>query len=249
MIIFPQIFIDILSMNCLELLHGVKLFDYFSSCAYRFQIRTMKWIPNNIKLDKSLNIQHRSLDNLCFSYQFYFISTFIIIGICFVTIGISIMIRNNYIFFADPVFFPLVFIFFFLILLMRSITSFALDYIFNFWKSDVKKEPKGLDCFSFYPKMSVGFQIDNMMEADLLRKHFVQYNKDWIIKNLKHILKADNFEDNDGYLLNMFQMLTNEAKKEEKEKRREEMLKKKMIHAGKPKKGSSFLIMKIILIV
>jgi hypothetical protein len=62
------------------------------------------------------------------------------------------------------------------------------------------------------------------MEADLFRKHFIQYNKEWIIKNLKIVIKPDHFEENDGYLLNLYNLLKNEASQEAKEKRREEML-------------------------
>ena len=50
------------------------------------------------------------------------------------------------------------------------------------------------------------------MEIDVVRKHFVQCNKEWIIKNMKEFLVADNFYDNDDYLLNIYKNLVNDTK-------------------------------------
>lgn len=42
------------------------------------------------------------------------------------------------------------------------------------------------------------------MEAELFRKHFMQYNKAWIIQNLRFFLKPENFEENEGFLMNLY---------------------------------------------
>ena len=221
--VFSQFIIDIFMMNSLEVLHGFKLFDYFSFCEFRYKSRKVKWMPHNFNLDKSLQVQYRSLHNLCFSTQFYLITTVIIYGICLLSIGTSIVIRNNYIFVSDPAFFAFVFFFTAIIVMCRVVIIFVLTYFFNIWKIPLRKENPPLQSIDQYLN-SGGFKIESIMEADLFRKHFIQYNKDWIIKNLKIVIKPDHFEENDGYLLNLYNALKNEASQEAKEKRREEML-------------------------
>ncbi len=51
-------------------------------------------------------MQHswRSLDNFCFSSQYYFIISLTTWGIIFLYLGITTMLRNSYNPFADPVF-------------------------------------------------------------------------------------------------------------------------------------------------
>jgi O-antigen/teichoic acid export membrane protein len=51
------------------------------------------------------------LDNLNFSDQFYFMGTITICGIFSLTIGLSAIIRNEYIFFSDPVIYPMILFF------------------------------------------------------------------------------------------------------------------------------------------
>lgn len=95
-------------LSSLELIHGFKLFDYFCYCKHRFENRTTGWIAQNYHLDRSLNINYRSLDNLNFSDQFYFIGTITIYGILSITLGVTIMIRNEYEFFSDMILYPLI---------------------------------------------------------------------------------------------------------------------------------------------
>jgi len=221
--VFSQFVIDIFMLNSLEVLHGFKLFDYFSFCQFRYRSRKVKWIPHNFNLDKSLQIQYRSLHNLCFSTQFYLINTIIIYGICLMSVGVSIIIRNNYIFVADPVFFAFIIFFVSIIVISKIVIIFVLTYFFNIWRIPDRKEYPPLQSIDQYLNTG-GFKIESIMEADLFRKHFIQYNKEWIIKNLKLVIKSDHFEENDGYLLNLYNVLKNEAGQEAKERRREEML-------------------------
>jgi len=221
--VFSQFIIDIFMMNSLEVLHGFKLFDYFNFCEFRYKLRKVKWMPHNFNLDKSLQVQYRSLHNLCFSTQFYLINTIIIYGMCMLSIGTSIIIRNKYLFVADPAFFAFVFFFLGIIVICKIVIIFVLTYFFNIWKIPSKKENPSLQSIDHYLNTG-GFKIESIMEADLFRKHFIQYNKEWIIKNMKIVIKPEHFDENDGYLLNLYNVLKNEASQEAKEKRREEML-------------------------
>lgn len=93
-IILPQIFIDIFIMNSLEMVHGFKLLDYLSYSRYRFRVRKTAWVPQNFQLDKFIHQSYRSLDNLKFSDQLYFMGTITATGLFLFTIGISVMIQN-----------------------------------------------------------------------------------------------------------------------------------------------------------
>ncbi len=58
---------EVFILNIIETLHDWKLFDYFSYCAYRYQLRQNQWLPSAFSFDKSLQVNYRSLDNLLFS--------------------------------------------------------------------------------------------------------------------------------------------------------------------------------------
>ena len=62
--------------------------------------------------------------------------------------------------------------------------------------------------------------LDSIMEVDLIRKTFIQLNKEWIINNLGLFLQPENFLDNDEYILKLYEKLLNEVKSEENEKKK-----------------------------
>ena len=67
MIIFPQIIVDVFVLNSLELIHGFKLLEKINYSKYKFENRNLDWTTQNPKLDRSLDINYRSLDNMNFS--------------------------------------------------------------------------------------------------------------------------------------------------------------------------------------
>ena len=89
-------------MHILETLHGLKIYDFFTYCAYRFRIRRRKWIAE-ADLDRSIAHRWRSLDNMSFSSQYYYIVSITTYGILFLYLGMTSMIRNEYNPFGDVV--------------------------------------------------------------------------------------------------------------------------------------------------
>jgi len=92
----------------------------------------MSWILRNFKLDKSIDITLRSLNNMCFSNQFYFVSSLFAYGIFAMVFGLSAIIKHNYIVFSDK----LVLIFYGLFGVVFYIINFILGRIWskvNFW--------------------------------------------------------------------------------------------------------------------
>ena len=81
-VILPNMIIDIFLLHILEILYGYKLYDYFTYCDYKFRHRNKKWLTFQ-DLDKSIQQTWRSLDNMSFSSQYYFVITLTTWGILF----------------------------------------------------------------------------------------------------------------------------------------------------------------------
>ena len=92
---------DIFILHILEIVHGYRIYDYFTYCNYRFNCRQTRWLTN-APLDKAIIHSFRSLDALCFSSQFYYLVSLISWGIIYLYLGVTSMIRNDHNPFADP---------------------------------------------------------------------------------------------------------------------------------------------------
>lgn len=101
-IIFPQMIIDVFLLHLLEVIWGYKIYDYFTYCEYKFRTRQKKWI-NQESFARSIIHSWRSLDNMSFSQQYYYIVSLMAWGIIYMTLGMTTLIRNQYNPFADPV--------------------------------------------------------------------------------------------------------------------------------------------------
>lgn len=132
-IIFPQMMIDVLVLNSLEVLYDLKLFDYFSYCKYKYANRGVAWIGQNYVKDRTIDINFRSLDNMCFSEQFYFVGSVTIAGIIFFVLGVTIMIRQQYIFFSDPVIYAVFPFLYFTIMPSQRLLTWAWQKL-DLWK-------------------------------------------------------------------------------------------------------------------
>jgi len=62
------------------------------------------------------------------------------------------------------------------------------------------------------------------MEVDLIRKTFINLNKEWIYNNLPLFIKSDNFLENDEYLLKLYEKILNDVKRDEIEAKRLQLL-------------------------
>lgn len=65
-IILPNLAIEVVLLHVIEVLHGHKMYDFFTYCDFRFRSRRRKWIGMQ-ELDRSIVPAYRSLDNMCFS--------------------------------------------------------------------------------------------------------------------------------------------------------------------------------------
>lgn len=103
-IIFFQLICDVFTFNIQELFHGWNLYEYMKYARYRFVHRTARWKGLETQFDESIEEGLRSVDQMCFSSQFYFVLALGGAGAFLITLAISMLLRAQYNMFADPAF-------------------------------------------------------------------------------------------------------------------------------------------------
>lgn len=91
--ILPQMVVDVFLLNLLEVLWGYKVYDYFTFVEYRFRTRETKWLSGG-SFARSIAHAWRSMDNLAFSQQYYYVTTLMAWGVLFLCLGMTVLIRN-----------------------------------------------------------------------------------------------------------------------------------------------------------
>ena len=105
LVIIPfQIVMDIFIFNTQELFHGWKVYEYMKYARYRFDNRTARWKGLERSYDESIDYSLRSVDQMCFSSQFYFILAIGGSGSFLFALSMSMMLRARYNMFADILF-------------------------------------------------------------------------------------------------------------------------------------------------
>lgn len=83
---------------------GFKVYEYLVYSRHRFQMRKARWKGMEDSMDDSIDENLRTMDQLCFSSQFYFVVTLLYWGIILLVFGIQACILNrsvgSYCFFA-----------------------------------------------------------------------------------------------------------------------------------------------------
>jgi hypothetical protein len=102
-IIPAQLAMDMFLLNTQELVHGWKLFDYISYQRYRFTVRETRWQMSSSTLDQSISPAMQSIDMMCFSAQYYFMSSVFGMSLVLVMMGIQAHLRHNFNLFGDLV--------------------------------------------------------------------------------------------------------------------------------------------------
>jgi len=93
---------DKICINICECYHGWKVTDYLEYCAYRYIIRTADWKGNDNVLDQTLSPHVRSIDQMCFSDQYYFVNLLQAFGTISWFFGMQILFVAEWNVFDDP---------------------------------------------------------------------------------------------------------------------------------------------------
>ena len=98
-----QLLTDVFIHNAQELFHGWKVYDYLVYSRYRFLQREARWKGFEDSLDECIDEGLRTLDQMCFSSQFYFMNAIHANGIYLMIMAVECMVRVNHNMFGDPI--------------------------------------------------------------------------------------------------------------------------------------------------
>ena len=97
-----QIVIDIIFLNIVEWYHHLPIHDYLDYMAHRFKTRKARWKGDEPFVNQHVTPGLRSLDQLCFSAQHYFVQALYVAGMSQVVLGIQVLLwADGYNVFAD----------------------------------------------------------------------------------------------------------------------------------------------------
>ncbi len=124
--------VDVFIHCALEMFHGWKIYDYLVYIRFRFLQREARWKGLEDTLDECIDEEMRSLDQMCFSSQYYMMMTVAVNGIVYFVLGVQMMVRQKYNFFGDPALLAMIqFLLGAFHLLSLTLARFSL--FFNLW--------------------------------------------------------------------------------------------------------------------
>jgi len=100
---------DIFLHSCTEILHGWKIHDYLMDCERRFKARKVRWKMDEGKegVRMSLVENFRTIDQHCFSPQYFFSVSFHVSGIFLAVFGCEFVFKSGMSPFSDILTLPL----------------------------------------------------------------------------------------------------------------------------------------------
>lgn len=221
-ILFFQLVADVYVLNVLELFHGWKIYDYLVYSRYRFLQREHRWKGMEPNLDECVEEGMRTLDQLCFSSQFYMICTLHVTAIMMLVLAIEMMIRHQYNMFGDPAMPVLAaYVLTSCVVVQRSIMYFAQR--FEIWKIRHAEtawhalpgdaEDAGIPRWEELEKIKgashEAYLMNQRMTSETFRHKFLNYNRPWIVQQLPSILTPRTLRRGKPYLIAQFTKILN----------------------------------------
>lgn len=135
---------------------------------------------------------------MSFSQQYYYVISLMSWGIIFLTLGMTIMLRNQYNPFADPV----IAIFIVLIIIGVFIVTTVMGMVQSFFKIwEVSYNPVITIDVSQVNKLDKDYSMKMLvrnLQTNPFRHKFLRVNREWIIHNIASILGGKNYMKNAG---------------------------------------------------
>ncbi|CAM9095227.1 unnamed protein product [Chrysoparadoxa australica] len=221
LIIIPfQVMADIFIHGVLELFHGWKIYDYLVYTRYRFLQRETRWKGLEDSLDECIDESMRTLDQMCFSSQYYMMMTIAVNGIVYFVLGVQMMTRNNYNMWGDP---ALIYIVIFVVTLAHFVGKVLLFLAikFNLWKikhentawhSNVEDDDdfEIPDMEDLQGASHDAYLMNQRITSETFRYKFLNYNRSWLINQLPSVLTQRTLRRSRPYLINQFTRILNQ---------------------------------------
>ena len=203
-ILFFQLACDMFLHNVLELFHGWKIHDYLVFVRFHFNERRVRWVGMDDQYDEALDEGIRTLHQMGFSSQYYFMSFIHVTGMVLVVLGIEAMMRVSYNFFGDPATLLLVPFLWLLMTALQFIAVFLADK-FGLWSvkrssgtgmADSGDGDWGIPSLSELMNLQrrkkgssySSWQMNAKLSSDTFRFKFLDYNRAWLVYHLPEIL-------------------------------------------------------------
>lgn len=239
-LIVPFIFAaDIFLHNTQEVFHGWKLYDYLVYAKYRFTQRESRWKGMEESLDECIEEGMRTLDQLCFSSQYYFITTIHTVSILLLSMGCVVMLRVTHNPFGDPATLLLVPGILLLCYITQRLCLRAAD-LFGLWKLETEDTPwadalpEDEDEDLAIPRWEEleklkgasheAYLMNQRITSETFRHKFLDYNRPWLVAQLPSVLTPRTLRRSRPYLVAQFTKLLgsvrpdiSESESEEKE--------------------------------
>jgi hypothetical protein len=144
LLIAATIVMDIFLLNSQSMRHGWPIFDYIEFAEYRYSHRSVRWKGYETSVDEDLEDEMHTMDMMCFSPQFFAIDCFYASGFIFTMIGMTMMLRQEYNLFADPLM-PFIMGFIaFTGFTLRRVLLLVADK-FDLWRKESKELPEDVE--------------------------------------------------------------------------------------------------------
>mmetsp|Transcript_32385 Transcript_32385/g.111523 ORF Transcript_32385/g.111523 Transcript_32385/m.111523 type:complete len:1484 (+) Transcript_32385:3-4454(+) len=220
-IIIPfQFLADVLSLSVLELFYGWKIYDYLIYTRYRFLQRETRWKGLEDSLDECIDESVRTLDQMCFSSQYYMMLTVHVNGIIMFVLGGQMIMQSQYNFFGDRL---LIFV-----VLISYLSCYAVEWFVlkvairvNLWRvkhentawHTALQETDEFDIPGWEDLQGAShdsFMMNQRITSETFRFKFLNYNRSWLIQQLPSILTPRTLRRSRPYLLNQFMRILNQ---------------------------------------
>ena len=231
-----SIIVDVFVLNSQELIHGWRLYDYLEYQRHRFYSRQQRWTLDCPNVDESLRETAQSIDSMSFSSQYYFLVSYVAMGMFINLLGMTILLRSEgYNLLGDPVM-PIIVVMILILceVLQRIIIKLGtinIDYLDwqGVWGS-VQLEGAMDDLVAAKLTIGEGRQVDlerermefEALNDDKFRQRFLDRNRPWILHHLFDLFTGDKtFHSNREMLLDRANSLYKNVSEFQNETRRE----------------------------
>ena len=208
-----QMISDVLVMNVQELFHGWKLYDYLIYARYRYTQRESRWKGFETNLDECIEEGMRTVDQMCFSSQYYAMTTLYVTGVIYLALGIQILIRKGHNPFGDPATIILICYVLFISVLIQRASMYVADKL-RLWH--LKHE--GTDWLNEEPDDDFdaaqwdelddikgasheAYLMNQKITNESFRHKFLDYNRSWLVQQLPSILTPRTLRRARPYLI------------------------------------------------
>jgi len=189
-----QLVCDMFLLNTAELQQGWKLYDYIHYQKYRFTVREVRWQMKQSVVDESIKQPFQTLDMMCFSSQFYFITTLHAWGMLMACFGITCHMRYQFNLFGDP----MVIFIACIVWYIADITKYLLVLLGRLCRVWRLRVTEGTVDDELAKRLAVGEDNKDELEqarlelqamnSERFRHRFLERSRPWILQHLEDLL-------------------------------------------------------------